>query len=323
MTTSPIDSGAPGAGERQPAAPAPAPALAGAAADWALYADWCSATGRTPGETGWADLAAFLTEVPATVLVQQRRTRHLRPLLGLGTGGLPRPTVRLRSRIGSPWATYPDALAAVRHEWWPEGVAARRDALIIVLIARGVSRARISRLRPSDVTAFQEFAVDDLVLDGHSDPVLCPRCALVRWLQILYAYRDRSGHDIEELLTTARVHAKARHDCLEDVGEGWHTVPRLLPAIDQHGALHLGPPLTPRALTGILARRFTPQPQPMVVQARASQEDSGLQLRGSGRPTREQQDEIGRLYDQIADSAEALTARVLRLLDEAETSDCT
>lgn len=318
MTTNHGTSGAPGAVERQPAGPVPV--LAGAAAaDWALYADWCTATARTPGETGWADLAAFLADLPATVLVQQRRIRHLRPLLGLGVGGLPRPTVRLRSRVGPPWASYPDTLAAVRHEWWPDGVAARRDALIIVLIARGVTRTRISRLRPSDVTVFPEFVIDDLVLDRHRDPVLCPRCALVRWLQILDAYRDRSGRDIEELLTTARVHTRIRHDCLDDVGEGWRGVPQLLPAIDQHGALHLGPPLTPRALTGIFARRFTPQPQPTAVTIVASQEDSGIQRRVNKRPTREEQDEIGRLYDHIADNADALTEHILRILKKAET----
>lgn len=285
-----------------------------AAQDWALYADWCAATGRDPATTGWADLAVFLTDLPASELVQQRRLRAIRPRLGLGHGGLPRPAARVRPRVGPAWASYPEALTALRHEWWPDGVAARRDALLIVLIAHGMTRTRLARLRPKQVSVFPQFVVDDLVLIGHRDPALCARCALVRWLQILHAYRDRSGRDIEELLTIARVHAQARHDCLEDVGEGWRTVPRLLPPVDQHGALHLGPPLTPRAVTGILARRFTPQTQPTAVNVVASQEDSGPRQRFGARPTREQQDEIGRLYDGIAAEADALSRRIEQIL---------
>lgn len=281
---------------------------------WALYADWCAATGRDPATTGWADLAVFLTDLPASVLVQQHRLRAIRPRLGLGHGGLPRPIARVRPRVGPAWASYPEALTALRHEWWPDGVAARRDALLIVLIAHGMTRTRLARLRPRQVSVFPQVIVDDLVLPQHRDPALCARCALTRWLQILHAYRDRSGRDIEELLTTSRAHARPRHDCLEDVGEGWRSVPRLLPAIDQHGALHLGPPLTPRALTGILARRFTPQPQPTVVKAAASQEDSGPRQRVSVRPTREQQDEIGLLYDGIAAEADALSRRIEQIL---------
>lgn len=291
-----------------------------AAQDWTLYADWCTATGRDPATTGWTDLAVFLTDLPASELVQQRRLRAIRPRLGLGHGGLPRPSARVRPRVGPAWASYPEALTALRHEWWPEGVAARRDALLIILIAHGITRTHLARLRPSAVSLFPQVVVDDLVLPGHRDPALCARCALVRWLQILHACRDRSGRDIEELLTTARVHARPRHDCLEDVAEGWHTAPRLVPAIDQHGALHLGPPLTPRAVTGILARRFTPQPQPTVVKAAVSQEDSGLRQRFGARPTREQQDEISRLYDHIADNADALNERIRRLLEEVEKS---
>lgn len=284
------------------------------APDWALYADWCAATGRAPATTGWADLAVFLTDLPASELVQQRRLRAIRPRLGLGHGGLPRPISRVRPRVGPAWASYPEALTALRHEWWPDGVAARRDALLIVLIAHGMTRTRLARLRPRQVSVFPQVVVDDLVLPGHRDPALCARCALVRWLQILHAYRDRSGRDIEELLTIARVHARPRHDCLEDVGEGWRTVPRLLPAVDQHGALHLGPPLTPRAVTGILARRFTPRPPSMATKAPASQEDSWQRQRVGVRPTRDEQDEIGRLYDGVAAEADALSRRIEQIL---------
>ena len=116
-----------------------------AGGDWSLFVDWCTATGRDPTAAGWPDLADFLADLPASEVVQERRLRSVRPMLGLGHGGLPRPVIRLRSRVGPPWASYPEALGTLRHEWWPEGVAARRDALIIVLIARGFTRAHLSR----------------------------------------------------------------------------------------------------------------------------------------------------------------------------------
>lgn len=287
-----------------------------AAADWALYTDWCIATGRDPAATGWADLAVFLADLPASETVQQRRLRHLRPALRLGHGGLPRPITRLRSRVGPTWSTYPEALTALRHEWWPDGVAARRDALIIVLIAHGLTRTRITRLRPADLEVFPEAIVDDLRLAQHHNPALCPRCALVRWLHVLDAYRDRSGHDIEHLLTDARAYGQPRHDCQDSVGEGWRSVPHLVPPIDRHGALHLGAPISGRALTGILARRFAILPTSS--ETALPQQNIRHSASMGRKPTRGEYEEIGHLFERIDQEADALNARIQALLDDLD-----
>lgn len=284
-----------------------------AAGDWSLFVDWCTATGRDPAASGWADLAAFLVDLPASVVVQERRFRSVRPMLDLGHGGFPRPVTRLRSRVGPSWASYADALGVLRHEWWPEGVAARRDALIIVLIARGPTRARLSQLRPADVTVFPDTVVADVRLGGHRDPALCPRCALVRWLQVLHAYRDRSGRDIEILLTDARSLGWPRHDCHDPVGKGWRSVSRLLPPIDQHGALHLGAPISARALTGILARRFTITPT--AAKPALPQQHPPLRTSPGARPSKGEHEKIGHLYERIDHEADALNARIQALLD--------
>lgn len=290
----------------------PAGPIGPAAGDWSLFVDWCTATGREPAAAGWADLAALLVDLPASEVVQERRFRSVRPMLGLGRGGLPRPVTRLRSRIGPPWASYPEALEALRHEWWPEGVAARRDALVIVLVAHGLTRAHLNRLRPASVTVFPDAVVDDLRLGGHREPALCPRCALVRWLQVLDAYKDRIGRDIEVLLTDARSARWPRHDCHDPVGEGWRTVPRLLPPIDQHGALHLGEPISGRALTAILARRFTITPT--VAKPSLEHQNPPAHASPGARPTRREYEEIGRLYERIDEEADALNARINALL---------
>jgi len=278
--------------------------------DWGLWVDWCAATGRDPHDTGGEVLAVFLRDLPATIAVQDRRLRNIhRALTGRGVG-LPRPTTTVRPRVGPEWLSYSEALAALRHEWWPEGVAARRDALILVLIAYGFTRSRIRHLQPRQIATFPEFVVDGLALAGHRDPALCAQCAVARWLAVLDAYRHRSGRDIEELLTESRVHAHPRHDCHDLLSDGWRTNPWLIPAIDQHGAIAPGRPLTGRALTGILTRRFTPGPtepaQP--ISAETAQPEPGRL------PTHIEQDDLARLYDRIDAEADSLNARIEAVL---------
>lgn len=283
--------------------------------DWSLWVDWCAATNCDPHRTDGPALAEFLRELPATIAVQERRVRTIRRVLEGKGRGLPRPTTTIRPRVGPEWLTYPDALAALRHEWWPEGVAARRDALILVLIAHGFTRTRIRHLQPRHIQTFPQFIVDEFVLPRHRDPRLCAQCALVRWLAVLHAYRHRSGRDVEELLTEARVFAHPRHDCLEHLGDWWRTAPWLIPAIDQHGAITAGHPVTTRAVTGILRRRFTPVDQEPDAEILGA---VGNWPRAGAPPTPEEQDEIGRLYDRVGDEADALNARIQRLLDGLE-----
>lgn len=280
--------------------------------DWALYADWCHATGRDPTRLAGTDIAAFLTDLPATTAIQDRRLRNIRRALGHPPTGLPRPRTRVRPRTGPPWLSYADALTALRHEWWPDGVAARRDALIIVLAAHGLTRTQIRHLTPTQVTVFPELVIDGLALTQHRDPALCPACALTRWVQVLDAYRHRSGRDIDELLTTARTYPRARHDCLDPVGEGWRTVPYLLPPVDRHGAITLGAPISGRALTGILARRFIPPAVPNPAEPAVLDHQRSAMGR---RPTPAEHNDIADLYDQISDQADALNARIQALLE--------
>ena len=280
--------------------------------DWRLWVDWCMATDRDPGEIRGEDLAAFVGDLPAATGVQDRRLRNIHRAAGHTPTGLPRPTTRVPARLGPPWLSYPDALTALRHEWFPEGVAARRDALILILAAHGFTRRRIRRLQPHAVEAFPRFVIDGLALPLHPNPALCGQCALTRWLAVLDAYRHRSGRDIEDLLTDARTHPRPRHDCHDLLGDGWQSSPWLIPAIDKHGAITHGQPLTPRALTGILTRRFTPgstQPAPALPVEMPPREIGH-------RPTPEDQDDIARLYDRISAETDSLNARIEALLSD-------
>lgn len=291
-----------------------------ARADWDLFTDWCTATGRTPITSTWADLSDFLAEIPASTVIQQRRVRHIQTVLEQEPTGLPRPLVVATARPGPQWLTYPDAMTALRHEWHPEGVAARRDALILTLAAHGFTRNRIRRLRPQQTTTFPEPVVDSFSLPRHRDPFLCPRCALTRWLAILDAYRHRSGRDIEDLLTDARIHSTLHpaHDCLTtDLTEGWRHAPWLICPIDRHGALTPDRPVTRRALTAILTRRFIrPNEEPPsaaepVATPRASRPVDR-------RLDRRQREELDELYAKIEADADALNARIQALLKDAD-----
>jgi len=291
--------------------------------DWALWVDWCAATGRDPHHGGIADLAVFLLELPATTGVQERRVRNIARTLGQAGHALPRPTTIVPVRVGPGWATHVDALAALRVEWYPEGVAARRDALILVLTAAGFTRRRITTLRPPQITTpgntvsdSAGVTVDGVDLPSTADPLLCPRCALTRWAQVLGAFADRSRADVEDLLTAAREHKRPRHDCADPLEGRWRRARWVIPAIDRHGAIQPMTPLTARAVTGILARRYNtavvpatgggdqpdhPTPQPTAIPT-------------GHRPGRAEQEELNRLWKQAEQAADELNARILQLL---------
>lgn len=203
-------------------------------------------------------------------------------------------------------------MAALRQEWYPEGVAARRDALILVLTAAGFTRRRITTLRPSQITTLGNtvsdsagVTVDGVDLPRTADPLLCPRCALTRWAQVLDAFADRSRADVEDLLTAARDHNRPRHDCTDrpqphdQSGDRWWHAAWVIPAIDRHGAIQPTSPLTARALTGILGRRYTAAAVRAATSA-AQPDHPTPQLPPSSmrhRPGREEHAELARLWD--------------------------
>ncbi len=288
-------------------------------ADWALWADWCTATDRNPNHGAIPDLAVFLLELPATSGVQDRRVRSIvRTLTGTGHV-LPRPTPPAPVGTGPAWASHGDALAALRQEWHPEGVAARRDALILTLTATGFTRTRITTLRPAQIHLFPDVAVDGMELPRHTDPVQCPSCAVVRWLQVLDAYRHLSRYDVEDLLTAARTRTRPHHDCQVLLGDGWRHTRWVIPTIDRWAAIQPGAPITPRGITGILARRYNPATVHAVLGSvdQPVQDHEPVAPMGR-RPDREEHEELTRLWDQAATQTDALNARIVQLLADLQ-----
>lgn len=86
------------------------------------------------------------------------------------------------SRITRPFAAsdVPRVIEVMRHDTWPEGVAAARDTLLVLL----GHTAALGRSEVASVSAQQALT---LHLPEQGDPVACARCALQRWLALLSA----------------------------------------------------------------------------------------------------------------------------------------
>ncbi|MFE2124167.1 hypothetical protein ACFW9U_26350 [Rhodococcus aetherivorans] len=128
--------------------------------DWALFADWCTATDQHPLPATPEALAVFLREHPVAPATQRRRvsaintvhTRHGHPAPGR--------TETVRRQLDAARAQRLGRLAELLH-WraaelptmgWPGGLFGRRDALLLTLAATGMPFAQLARLCRGDVT---------------------------------------------------------------------------------------------------------------------------------------------------------------------------
>ena len=127
--------------------------------DWMLFADWCVAADHRPIPAAPETLALFLHEHPATVATQRRRlsainavhTRHGYPAPGR--------TATVRRHLDTTRAERFDRLGRLLLQravelptlGWPSGLFGRRDALLLVLAATGMSFTDITQLRRRDL----------------------------------------------------------------------------------------------------------------------------------------------------------------------------
>ncbi|MGW0020939.1 hypothetical protein ACWDUD_21685 [Rhodococcus sp. NPDC003382] len=127
--------------------------------DWALFADWCLAADQRPIPAAPDSLAVFLREHPAAVATQRRR---LSAINAVHTDhGYPAPgrTETVRRHLDAARAQRLDRLgqlllhraAELPTTGWPSGLFGRRDALLLVLAATGMTFTDITRLRRRDI----------------------------------------------------------------------------------------------------------------------------------------------------------------------------
>lgn len=127
--------------------------------DWALFADWCSAADHRPIPAAPDTLALFLHEHPAAVATQRRR---LSAINAVHTGhGYPPPgrSATVRRYLDAARAQRLEQLGRVLVQravelpsiGWLSGLFGRRDALLLVLAATGMTFTDITRLRRRDI----------------------------------------------------------------------------------------------------------------------------------------------------------------------------
>ncbi len=223
------------------------------AGEWALFTDWCSATGRHPLPASVDTVLAFLADLPASPAVAGRRARAIR--VAHTSAGLLTPSLSDVARrghlpatvgqrlIASTCLTPADALRALPIFEHPAAVPARRDGVLILMCLVLSWARRQARQATADVWPVPRLGHLDLPLGA--DPATCPGCVLTRWLRVLAA-DVRGGRPLVE--TVIADSDRYGHDCRHEVPDGWAHRP-LLPSIDRHGWIDPHSTLTARSIS--------------------------------------------------------------------------
>jgi len=225
--------------------------------DWALFTDWCAATGHLELPANPGTVIGFLTDCRAaagTLRVRVAAIDHHH-----AAAGLPRPgeSTAVRAVLGRPTrephqlptgtaAAVDAALRALPSHGWTRGMFGRRDRCLLVLSQlAGVPYQALATVTVGDVTVRTGSAsihrpAGTWTIDADADPVLCGPCAVTRWVRALDVVMTRhSNRPLTEVLKRAEpVTDKSPHLCrsTRPIDDATRAVP-LLPPIDQWGYL--------------------------------------------------------------------------------------
>ncbi|MBY6709138.1 MULTISPECIES: recombinase [unclassified Rhodococcus (in: high G+C Gram-positive bacteria)] len=234
---------------------------------WALFRDWCAATERPALPADPSTLAQFLTAHPAAASTQRRRVADIDAVHR--RSGLPEPghavTIRLavngrrRELTAHFRAAATSMIETIPTHGWPHALFGRRDAMILTLVASGMTSTEITVLRRGDITIDGADLVvrgnhritEDLFGDrsGHG-PVAIYR----RWAQVQSILDGAvTNRMMADALDPARAGAPRTGDARELIPAARANDP-LLVRIDRWGHTPWAPdPLTGRSAS-ILAR---------------------------------------------------------------------
>ena len=253
--------------------------LAAYAGDWALFVDWCTATGHTPLPADSTTLEAFTVGCPGAPATLRRRRRsidHQHTAAGHPPPGGPRepaPAGRRRRPIDPEQAGL--AMLVLPSHGWTGGLFGRRDkALLILATTTHIPYQRIATITSGHIeVAGGEARITDTA--GHTtliaaavDPVVCGPCALARWQRIIdIDTRPDRRANLRLLLDKANpITSASTHTC--------HRPPQLHPGT---AALALFPPITQwghlpyptRAMSRRAAEHLARQPETGLTHHRA------------------------------------------------------
>jgi hypothetical protein len=242
----------------------------GYTAIWALFTDWCAATGHRALPADPATVTAFLTDCPAAPETHRRRVAaidHHHAATGLDRPG---ESIRVRAALGRPTGQPPEpspdtaaavdaALRALPSHGWTHGMFGRRDRCLLVLSQlAGVPYRDLATATAGDVTLVVctvtiRSPAGEWTLRPADDGLVCGVCAVVRWLEVLEVAATKvATAEVAGLLKGApEVTGRSPHVCrtFPELSASTRGTPLLSP-IDQWGALPFPPPpLTPHSLS--------------------------------------------------------------------------
>lgn len=242
-----------------------------ASAEWSLFDDWCMAADLQPLPAAAETVAEFFREVPAAGTTRIRRLQAIRRAhreAGLPLA-LPAHEQAIPWRSGKGWLELDDTLRRAPLKGWPNGLAARRDMFLVVLIGEcGYSREDARTVELGDVRQDRTGA---WYIRGRRIPCTpeagpCPSCAVARWMKVLEIWDSWGRYSVREHV--AGYQPVDDHECLDPVGHEGIMAHTLLPGIDRHGWLADWEPMSARSISAVLAyrqdeARWPHDPQPM------------------------------------------------------------
>ncbi len=306
--------------------------------DWALFADWCAAADHNPIPAAPETLALFLHEHPAAVATQRRR---LSAINAVHTGhGYPPPgrTETVRRHLDATRAQRLDRLGRLLVQravelpttGWPSGLFGRRDALLLVLAATGMTFTDITRLRRRDI----RFDDDSLVVTTRSDERFRlgpdpetednPAAAIYRrWAEIQVFLDQYPGTHL------LRHHLTDPVEIIADPLDAEQARQPLLSPIDRWGHLPHAQPMTPQSVSALVrthlsgrapVRKVFSVPPQDEVDAWVEPEielDPGYYDRGTTARRRDHKalEDLTDVFDEIENRAEALLNELMEVLE--------
>lgn len=243
---------------------------AGYAADWALFADWCTATGHTRLPADAATISAFIAACPAAPATQRRRLTALQHHHRTHGFQLPEnepevPAERTRAPIDP--GQFELAMRLLPSTGWVGGLFGRRDRALLAVAThtripyRQIAELTVGQLqiRGGVATITDQTGAEHLI-ESDESPVLCGPCALVRWrrlLDVTVATRIR----MPDFLTkkAKEVTQASSHPCRNPQPIDQKTLDvSVFPPINQWGHLAVQiQPLTPRSVSRLARQAET------------------------------------------------------------------
>ena len=311
--------------------------------DWALFADWCAAADHDPIPAASDTLALFLHEHPAAPATQRRR---LSAVNAVHTDhGYPPPgrTETVRRHLDIARAQRLDRLSWLSMQravelpttGWPSALFGRRDALLLVLAATGMSFTDITRLRRRDIRLDGNTVVA-MTRAGESfrippDPETGDNPAAEiyqRWAEI-QAFLDQ--YPGTHLL---RHHLTDPVEIIVDPLDADQARQPLLCPIDRWGHLPHNQPMTPQSISALVrahlsgrapTRRTLPVPQLDDTSPGVEPEielDSGYYERGTAARSRDHEalEDLTDVFDEIEARTDALLQDLMGMLGECQLS---